>query len=294
MSNMKSNRLGRVLVDALGAGLHWRLWVLWIIATLACALVAAIPICGWLAEQFNHSVHAADIAAGKAPMLMLDATMARHAPLAVLMESTWVATFLMLLLSPLLAGAAVAGLRNRNAGFAELLQGGVAHYGPMLRLLLWSAVPLGLALLVLSILLGMNEAAHEDAVIAADASTGRKIALAIGGLVLVLAHASIEAGRGWLAADGRLRSALRAWWRGLRLLAKRPIAVLAVYLLTTLLALAFAAAMLALRQRIGVSGTGGFLLALLAGGLVPAALAWGRIARLSGMQALAQDAHARR
>ena len=39
MSNMKSNRLGRVLVDALGAGLHWRLWVLWIIATLACASV---------------------------------------------------------------------------------------------------------------------------------------------------------------------------------------------------------------------------------------------------------------
>ena len=124
---MRSNRLGRVLVDALGAGLHWRLWVLWIIATLACALVAAIPIWGWLAEQFNHSVHAADIAAGKAPMLMLDATMARHAPLAVLTESTWVATFLMLLLSPLLAGAAVAGLRNRNAGFAELLQGGGAH-----------------------------------------------------------------------------------------------------------------------------------------------------------------------
>ena len=28
--------------------------------------------------------------------------------------------------------------------------------------------------------------------------------------------------------------------------------------------------------------------------LVPLALAWGRIARLSGMQALAQDAHARR
>ena len=135
---------------------------------------------------------------------------------------------------------------------------------------------------------------HPSAVIAADASTGRKIALAIGSLALVLAHASIEAGRGWLAADGRLRSALRAWWRGLRLLAKRPVAVLAVYLLTTLLALAFAAAMLALRQRIGVSGTGGFLLALLAGGLVPAALAWGRIARLSGMQALAQDAHARR
>ena len=80
----------------------------------------------------------------------------------------------------------------------------------------------------------------------------------------------------------------------LRLLAKRPIAVLAVYLLTTLLALVLAAAMLALRQRIGVSGTGGFLLALLAGGLVPLALAWGRIARLSGMQALAQDAHARR
>ena len=71
------------------------------------------------------------------------------------------------------------------------------------------------------------------------------------GLLFVLAHASLEAGRGWLAADGRLRSALKAWWRGLKLLARRPFAVLSVYLGTTLLGLALAALLLLLRPYLG-------------------------------------------
>lgn len=294
MSNNTASKLGRVLVESLRAGLQWRLWLLWIAATLLCALVAALPLRGWLADIFNHSVHAADVAAGKAPMLLLDALMSRDAPLALLGQNLVVASLLMLLLSPLLAGAAVAGIRNRRSGFGELLQAGIAYYGPMLRLLLWSAVPIGFALVATSVVLGVAEVANGDAVLASEVDTGRNIGFAVGGVLFVLAHASVEAGRGWLAADGRLRAAIKAWWRGWRMLCRRPFAVLAVYLATTLVALALAAALLALRQQLGVSDGASMLAALLAGCLAPAALAWGRIARLAGMRALAEDTHARR
>lgn len=284
---------------ALGTGLRgamrWRLWLVWTLATLACALLAAIPAWGWLAGALNHSVDAAAIAAGKAPTKLLDAVMAQPSPLPVISESVMVGAILTLLLSPFLAGATVAAARSpARLGFGDLLRGGIGEYGPMLRMLLWSAIPLGLAVVVGTAVIGANEAAHEHAVMAADVATGRNIGLAIAALLFVLASASLDAGRGWIAADGRLRSALKAWWRGLKLLLRRPLAVLGTWVATTLLGLVLAAVFAWLRGMVSPAGFGGFLLALLLGCGIAASLAWGRIARLYGMRALAADAHARR
>ena len=284
---------------ALGTGLRgamqWRLWLVWTLATLACALLAAIPAWGWLAGALNHSVDAAAIAAGKAPTKLLDAVMAQPSPLPVISESVMVGAILTLLLSPFLAGATVAAARSpARLGFGDLLRGGIGEYGPMLRMLLWSAIPLGLAVVVGTAIIGANEAAHEHAVMAADVATGRNIGLAIAALLFVLASASLDAGRGWIAADGRLRSAVKAWWRGLKLLLRRPLAVLGTWVATTLLGLVLAAVFAWLRGMVSPAGFGGFLLALLLGCGIAASLAWGRIARLYGMRALAADAHARR
>ena len=296
--NAPNNRhvtIRRVLGRALDGAMQWRLWLLAVAATLLCALLAALPAWNWLAGALNHSVHAAEIAAGKAPALLLDALMADDAPHGVIGESSMIATILMLLVSPLLAGAAVAASRSRERlGFGDLLRGAIGEYGPMLRMLLWSAIPLGVALAVMAMIAGAGAKALETATVASEGATARNIGLAIGILLLVLAHAGVEAGRGWLAADGRLRSALKAWWRGMRLLCKRPFAVLAVYLATTLLGLAAALAMLWLRQHAEGAGMGGFLLGLLLSCAIAAALAWGRIARLYAMSALAADQHARR
>jgi len=285
--------------SALGEGLRgamqWRLWLLWIGASLACALIAALPAWNWLADGLNHSVQAKAIASGQAPIPLLDLLMSRTAPLGVLGESTTVAAVLMLLLSPLLAGATLAAIRSRTRpGFGDLLRGALSEYGPLLRMLLWSAIPLGLALMVMSVIIGANESAHEHAIEASAVTTGRNIAFVVGGVLFVLAHASLEAGRGWLATDGRLRSALKAWWRGLKLLARRPIAVLLAWLVTTALGLALALLFAWLRQFAGGAGIGGFLLAMLLGCGIAAGLAWGRIARLYAMSALAADQHARR
>ncbi|GHC07375.1 hypothetical protein [Thermomonas carbonis] len=283
------------LRDGLRGAMQWRLWLLWIGASLGCALIAALPAWNWLAEALNHSSHAKAIANGEAPTLLLDLLMSRNAPLGVLGESTTIAAILMLLLSPLLAGATIAAIRSRTRpGFGDLLRGAVAEYGPMLRMLVWSVVPLGLALLVMSMILGANESAHADAIDGSGLASGRKIALLVGAVLFVLAHASLEAGRGWLATDGRLRSAIKAWWRGLKLLCRRPVAVLLAWLVTTVIGLALALLFAWLRQFAGGDSLGGFLLAMLLGCGIAAALAWGRIARLYAMSALAADQHARR
>ena len=284
-----------VLRSALLRALQWRLWLLFAAASLLCALIAALPAWNWLAGALNHSVQADAIAAGEAPGLLLDALMSRDAPHGVIGESVSIAALLMLLLSPLLAGATVAAARSRTRlGFGDLLRGAITEYGPMLRMLLWSIVPIGFALLVMTMIVGGNEKAHEHAIRASELDTGRNIAFAIGALLFVLAHASLEAGRGWLATDGRLRSALKAWWRGVKLLCRRPVAVLLAWLVTTVLGLALALLFAYLRQFAGGAGLGGFLLALLLGCGIAAGLAWGRIARLYAMAALAGDMHARR
>ena len=283
------------LRSSLGRALQWRLWLLFVATSLLCALFATLPVWDWLAGLLNHSVDADAIAAGKAPALLLDALMSRDSPYGVLGENTVNATILMLLLSPLLAGATVAAARSRSKlGFGDLLRGAISEYGPMLRMLIWSIIPLGFGLVVASAIIAGNEKAHEHATLASEAATGRNIALWIGGLLFVLAHASLEAGRGWLAADGRLRSALKAWWRGLKLLCKRPFAVLSVYVGGTLPSLLLAAALLLLRPHIGHGSVLALLLGLLLSSAIAAALGWGRIARLFGMQALADDMHARR
>ena len=287
--------LRRALGKSLDGAMQWRLWLLWIAATLACALIAALPLWAWLGGQISHSVHAADVAAGKAPLLLIEAAMVRNAPLPLLVQNVWVGGILMLLLSPWLAGAAVTAARApERLGFGALVRGGTAEYGPMLRMLLWSAIPLGVALLVMTVILGANDKAHEHAVMASEASTGRSIGLVVGGVLFVLAHAGIEAGRGWLAADGRLRSALKAWWRGMLMLRRRPLAVLGVYLVPTLLGLGLAALLLLLRPHVSGASVVGLIATLLLTCAVAASLAWSRIARLFGMKALAEDMHARR
>ena len=281
--------------DGLRGALQWRLWLLWIGASLGCALIATLPAWNWLAESLNHSVQAKAIANGEAPTLLLDMVLSRNAPHGLIGESTMIGAILMLLLSPLLAGATLTAIRSRSRpGFGDLLRGALSEYGPLLRMLLWSAIPLGLALLVMSVIIGANESAHEDAIVGAGLDTGRTVAFVVGGVLFVLAHASLEAGRGWLAADGRLRSALKAWWRGLKLLCRRPVAVLLAWLATTLLGLALALLFAWLRQFAGGAGLGGFLLAMLLGCGIAAGLACGRIARLYAMAALAADQHARR
>ena len=283
------------LSHALRGAMQWRLWLLWIAITGLCALIGALPVWNWLGGVLDNSLLGGAVGSGNAPELLIEALSAKDAPLGVLAGGIRFATILMLLLAPLLAGATIAATRSKETlGFGDLLRGGISEYGPMLRMLIWSVIPLGIAVAAMMGIMGFNESAHEHAVLASDLDIGRRIALIVGGVLWVLAHASLEAGRGWLAADARLRSALKAWWRGMKLLLRRPFAVLSVYLVTTVLGLLFAVLLVGLRQHLDASTGLGFVLATLVGFGITGALAWSRIARLFGMQSLAQDMHAHR
>ena len=213
---MSTNTRPLPTAAALGRGLRgalqWRLLLLWALATLVCALIGALPAWGWLGTLFGHSVHATAVAGGEAPALVLEALTQRDAPMSLLGASSMGAGLLMLVLSPLLVGATVSAIRARTRlGFGDLLRGGIGEYGPMLRMLLWSAVPLGIALAAGSGILAANAAAHKQAVVAAELDAGRYAAMAVGGVLFVLAHASLEAGHklawhtgGWPGQVSRL------------------------------------------------------------------------------------------
>jgi len=113
--------------------------------------------------------------------------------------------------------------------------------------------------------------------------------LAGGGFFLLLAHASVETGRAWLGIDLSRHSAIRAWWRGCRLLLRRPFSVLGIYLLSTALAALIYLPLLLARAHTPAVGALGLLGAFVLTQLAVAVMAWGRAVRLAGLGALVRQ-----
>ena len=279
---------------ALKSALQWRLLLLWIIATLLPVLLVATPLWATLQAQFGHSLYAADIAAGRNVPLLVQGLMKVGEHLGWLGVSLGATTVLMLLLSPWLTGMVVASLRaGRRLGFGELVHGGLSEYGRMLRMLLWSVIPLGIAAAIGGGVIGALAKSTEQAILASEVDSASRIGRVVAGVGVGLAHATVEAGRGWLGADSGLRSVVKAWWRGCKLLLKRPLATLLVYLVASLAGYGLALLFAWLRVRVDGAGMGAFVLSLLLGQAIVAMLAWGRIARVYGMADLAADRMAR-
>lgn len=287
--NRSSRRSGLgAAFAALATSLQWRMLLLWILATLIPTVLVATPMWTSLQAQFGHSVHAADIAAGRDLPLLLQGLMKAAEHMGWLGVSLGMSTLIMLLLSPWLSGMVVASLRaGRRLGFGELIHGGLTEYWRMLRMLLWSVLPLGIALMIGAGVMGAMRKSVEDAILASEVDAATRTGVIVAAIVFVLAHATVEAGRGWFGADRTLRSAIRAWWRGLKLLVRRPLATLLVYLVASIVGYGLALLFAWLRVRVDGVGTGAFVLSFLCGQGIVAMLAWGRIARLYGMADLA-------
>jgi hypothetical protein len=275
---------------ALKSALQWRLLLLWIIATLLPVLLVATPLWATLHAQFGHSPYAADIAAGRNVPLLIQGLMEIGEHLGWLGAGLGATTVLMLLLSPWLTGMVVASLRaGRRLGFGELVHGGLSEYWRMLRMLLWSVIPLGIAAAIGGGVITALGKSTEQAILASEVDNASRIGLVVAAVVFVLAHATVEAGRGWLGADRNRHSVVVAWWHGVKLLLKRPLATMLVYLVASLVGYGLALLFAWLRVRVDGVGMGTFALAFLLGQAIVAMLAWGRIARVYGMAALAAD-----
>jgi hypothetical protein len=276
------------LVAGLQRGFHPQLLLAWIIVTMLPALIAALPATAWVHGQFSHSPHAEAIATGREPALIVDALSSLGGERALLAGSSAFAIFLAAALSPWLTGMIVAQIRTvYRLRMGGVLRAGLGEYPRMLRMLLWSLVPSGSAVAIGLGALWLAQEQGEDAVLAAKVADVSYPAVFLLGVLLVLAHVTVEAGRGWLGADLALRSVFEAWKRGVKLLLQKPAATLTVYFGSSAVGYGLALIFGRLRMLVDPSGWLGWVLAFVLAQLVIAALAWGRSARLHGLADLA-------
>jgi hypothetical protein len=275
------------------AALQGRLLLLWLVVLWLPTAILSWPLLQTLSEYLDHSLLSGSLANGfdlsVAGDLVL-AVAADRGAVAALRGAALISLLFTLLLSPLLTGMAVAAIRSEQPlGFLALLQGGLAEYGKLLRMLLLNGVLLiGTAVAGVALVLAIDDG-RERAVVAAQVGSGARWATLAVLVVAAVVHASVEAGRAQLAADRGLGSALRAWLRGCRLMARRPLATLSVYLLFSLIG--YAAVIALGLWRVRLSGTPGpsFALAFLVTQLLSLASAWMRIARLYGLTELVRS-----
>ncbi|MEF2267298.1 hypothetical protein V3C40_10920 [Janthinobacterium sp. LS2A] len=263
------------------AALQWRLLLLWAGLLLIPAIVAVIPIWRTLSASLDQAVHAAALAQQLDLMTLADLAANASRNGAAISQAAIAGIVLTLLLSPLLSGLVVTAARApAPLGFGPLLTGAFSAYGRMLRMLLWSIVPLGLALAIGAGALKLADKHAATAILEADADLARHLALLFAGVLFLLACATLDAGRAALAVDRRRTSAVKAWWRGLGMLRRRPLACLAIYLAITVLGLALYALLGVARLNLAGPGPLAIVAGLLATQLAALVLAWMRSARL--------------
>jgi hypothetical protein len=292
LRNVRRPRFGiRRALRAAGAALQWRLLLWWALLLLLPALAAALPVWQMLSASFDHSIYASQLAA------RLD--MIAFADLMTGVQERWgtaisagglVALVLTLLLSPLLSGMTIAAARvPGRLGMSALLAGGAQEYARMLRVLIWAAIPLALAGALAGAVFHAAGSRAETAILESDAQHASRIAAAVAALVLVIVHATIDAGRALLGSERRRKSAVVAWWGGVKLLVRRPLALLGSYVIITAIGLAVAALLALARVQVPALGVGGTIAAFLLTQLAVVVLGWMRSARLFALMALARD-----
>ncbi|MTW10653.1 hypothetical protein GM658_08545 [Pseudoduganella eburnea] len=275
------------LKNAARAALQWRLLLVWLAAVLLPALLFALPVWSTLSELLNHSVRAPELARALDLVAVTDVLSELRRNAVALQAGALAALALTLLLSPFLTGViTTAGRAQETARFRELFAGGIAEYPRMFRMLLWAIVPLGVALAIGG---ALGEAAEKHALTVAlesDASHWTTAAHIVTVILLLLANLTLDAGRAQLAIDRRRTSAVKAWWWGVKLLLRRPAAMLCVYLVLTVGGLLLVSVLAV--ARLQVAGSNALLLAaaFVLAQLIALTLAWMRAARLFALMSV--------
>jgi hypothetical protein len=283
--NTQSPSLWITLQSATRRGIaNWRIGIIWIVATLIPTAIVTIPLGRILAESLDHSVFAADWAKqmNLATIIELVSNSADFAP--ALTGAAIISLLVTLLLWPFLSAMVVStSTELRPVGFVALLQGGARTYGRMLRMLLWSAVPFGIAGGIGGGAMYLAKKMGEKAVLESTADHQSAAALTLLIVLLMLAHITVEAGRAQFALDAGRRSAVKAWWRGVKLIKSRPKATFGNYLGLTLAGLVLMALIGVIRINLPHAGLFGILVAFVLTQIIVMAAVWMRTARLLAM-----------
>lgn len=270
------------------SALQWRLLLSWVLLMLIPTVILSAPLWSMFSDSLDHSVHAAAFAK-QLDMTVFADLMALHGKrIDAFNLAAILALATTLLLSPLLTGmAATASRAPETLRMRALLAGGLTEYPRMLRMLVWSIVPIGIAIALGGAAMDAAGEQLDKAIVEADVDAIHYAALALAVFLFAFAHATVDAGRAALTVNRRRTSAVKAWWSGLKMVLRQPLASLGAYLAISLVGLGLAAALAVGRINVAGWNTGMFLLALLLTLLTVAVLGWMRSARLFAMVELA-------
>lgn len=275
--------LGRAARDAL----QWRLLLLWALLLLLPTLAATLPLWQMLGESLDYSIHAATLARALDLTAVADLMQVYKRYDTAVGNGALSAVVLTLLLSPLLTGMTVSAARApQRLSLRGLLGAGMLAYGRLLRMLIWSSVPLGVAFALGSAAAAPLRRLGENAVLESTAHNAGLAGTVVMAVLLLLAHATVDAGRAVLAADNRKTSAVRAWGEGVLLVWRHPVATLGSYAVLSLAGLVLAGLVALVRIRVAPIEGWSFFAALALTQLAVMAVAWMRSARLFALIAL--------
>lgn len=284
--------LAACLRGARGA-LQWRLLLWWTVLLLLPTLAAALPVWRMLAENLDWSPFAARLAERLDLLAIADLRVAMRERYGdALAGGAIVSVALTLLVSPLLAAmtAASRSTTPHPLRLGALLAAGAQGYPRMLRMLVWAAVPLAVAASVGAAATHAAERIADAATLESDAERAEHLAQLLAVVLVLLVHATLDAGRALLAAEPHRRSAVLAWFGGCRLLVRRPLALLGVYMAVSAPGLLLAGALLLVRMHVPAIGAVGTVAACVLSVLAVLALGWMRSARLLALMELVRAA----
>ena len=272
------------------AALQWRLLLLWVALMLVPTSILGYTVWSMLSANLDYSVRAAEVARQIDLTVFADLMAAHGKSIAAFNLAGVMALVATLLVSPLLSGMAATAARfDGTPGFRALVSGGINEYPRMLRMLVWSVIPLGLAVALGGAALDAAGEHARTVIAEADADLAHWGATALMVLLVAIAHATLDAGRAALTIERRRTSAVKAWWSGCKILLRRPLATLGVYLAISAVGLALAGALVVGRINVAGSNIAGFIAALLLVQLTVAVIGWMRSARLFAMVDLARS-----
>jgi hypothetical protein len=277
---------------SLGRGAQWRYLVVFVVGMLVPTLLALLPIASFLGTLFDKSPRGADLVVRLDSAGFSEAVRQLGQPDAEAIEPGLVGALIVALVAaPWLAGAAAAVARAKEAPLRirDLLSGAGELYPRMLRMAAAACIPLGVAAGGAALAFHLANKSAERAVLESSADHAKALATAVSVLLVWLAHVTVEAGRAHLAAQPERRSAVLAWWSGVRLTVRHPLRVLGLCLMTTVVGVGVALLVTAVRYRIVVSGAVTIALGLVLAQVAVAVVAWGRSSRLVGLVALIEN-----
>jgi len=287
--------LGAVWSRAARHGAQIRLLALWLIVLAVPTLFLLIPLMTVMAPELNYSPSAVPLASTMSLNALNDLFHIKSIGGPVLTAIFTTATVAMFLTSAWLNALALGATRAfGRPKFRVLIGHANAAYWSMVRMGLWSLVPIGVVLVVANMASHAIAKYDESAILASSIDHLHWIARVVVFVLYVTAQCSIETGRALLVAHPRRRSVVRAWFAGLSFLKRHPVRIFGTWLIVTLPVLLLVGALMVLRLNLDQGHVLGSLGAVLLAELAVLALAWMRCTRIFALVDLVALSTARR